>query len=133
VLVTGAGGQLGCELVAAFGAAGHDVIPASHADLDVADRDQVLGAVTALHPAAVVHAAAWTDVDGCQLDPDRALRVNALGTRHVADGARRAGAHLCYLSTDSDWPRRGTGCASSTISGAARRPPPTWPSWCGTW
>src|SRR5205085_6716066 len=42
----------------------------------------------------------WTDVDGCEGDPDRAFRVNALGTRHVAAGARLAGARVCYLSTD---------------------------------
>jgi dTDP-4-dehydrorhamnose reductase len=47
-----------------------------------------------------VHAAAWTEVDACEADPDRALAVNGLGTRHVAEAARRVGAHLCYLSTD---------------------------------
>jgi dTDP-4-dehydrorhamnose reductase len=47
-----------------------------------------------------VHAAAWTEVDACEADPDRALAANGLGTRHVAEAARRVGAHLCYLSTD---------------------------------
>lgn len=98
VLITGAGGQVGRELVAAF--AGHDVVGADRSALDVGDRDAVLGAITALRPHTVVHAAAWTAVDACEDDPDRAFRVNALGTRHVADGARRVGAHLCYLSTD---------------------------------
>jgi dTDP-4-dehydrorhamnose reductase len=41
-----------------------------------------------------------TNVDGCETDTDRAWAVNALGTRHVADAARRAGAYLCYVSTD---------------------------------
>ncbi len=102
VLVTGAGGQLGRELVAAFEAAGgrHDVVAATRRQLDVADRDQVLGAICTLAPDAVVHAAAWTAVDACEGDPDRALAVNALGTRWVADGARRVGAHVCYVSTD---------------------------------
>ena len=100
VLVTGAGGQLGTEVVAVFGAAGHDVIAAGHDRLDVGDRDAVLGAVTSLRPDAVVHTAAWTAVDACEGDLDRAWRVNALGCRYVADACRRAGAHLCALSTD---------------------------------
>jgi dTDP-4-dehydrorhamnose reductase len=98
LLVTGAGGQIGREVVDAF--AGHEVIAADHASLDVADRDAVLQAITASTPDAVVHAGAWTAVDACEGDPDRAFRVNALGTRNVAEGARRVGAWLCYLSTD---------------------------------
>lgn len=98
VLVTGAGGQLGRDVVAAF--AGNDVIEATHGSLDVTDRDQVLGAITTVRPDIVVHAAAWTAVDACETDPDRAFAVNALGSRHVADGCARAGSHLCAISTD---------------------------------
>lgn len=98
VLVTGAAGQVGRELVAAF--EGHDVVAADRDMLDVGDRDATVGAITALQPDVVVHAAAWTDVDGCETDPDRAWRVNAMGTRHVADGARLAGAHVVAISTD---------------------------------
>jgi dTDP-4-dehydrorhamnose reductase len=47
-----------------------------------------------------VHAASWTAVDACESDPERAMRVNGVGTRHVAEAARRAGAHLLYISTD---------------------------------
>jgi dTDP-4-dehydrorhamnose reductase len=47
-----------------------------------------------------VHPAAWTAVDACQGDPERAFLVNALGTRHVAEGARRVGAPVFYVSTD---------------------------------
>jgi dTDP-4-dehydrorhamnose reductase len=98
VLVTGAGGQLGHDLVGAF--ADHDVIAADHTALDVADRDEVLGLITAERPDAIVHAGAWTAVDACEEDPDRAYQVNALGTRYVADAARRVGARVCYVSTD---------------------------------
>ena len=98
VLVTGAGGQLGRELVHAFGE--HDVVALDHASGDVTDRDAVLQAVTTVAPEAVVHAAAWTAVDACEGDPDRAYRVNALGTRHVTEAARRVGAQVCFLSTD---------------------------------
>jgi dTDP-4-dehydrorhamnose reductase len=98
VLVTGAGGQLGRDLVDAF--ASDEVLGVDHAGLDVADREAVLGLVTRDRPSAVIHAAAWTAVDACEKDVDRAMRVNALGTRHVAEAARRVGAHVCYVSTD---------------------------------
>ena len=101
VLVTGASGQVGSELVGRFGAdPAWDVVACGRDRLDLVDRDSVLGAITAVAPDAVVHAGAWTAVDDCEGDPERALAVNALGTRHVADAARRVGAHVTYLSTD---------------------------------
>lgn len=105
VLVTGGTGQLGTELAAAF--PGHEVVALGSGQLDAAVRDSVLQAVVAAEPDAVVHAGAWTDVDGCELDPDRALAVNALGTRHVAEAARLVGARVCYISTDYVFPGRG--------------------------
>lgn len=102
VLVTGAGGQLGQDLVPAFegGPSRHRVVATNHARLDVGDRDAVLQAITQTRPDVVVHAAAWTAVDACQSDPDRAYRVNALGCRHVAQAAALVGAHVVYVSTD---------------------------------
>lgn len=98
VLVTGADGQVGRELMAVF--ADHDVVGTDQRALDVGDRDAVLQAVIEVQPDAVVHAAAWTAVDDCEADPDRAFRVNALAVRHVAEAARFVGAHVCHLSTD---------------------------------
>jgi dTDP-4-dehydrorhamnose reductase len=98
VLVTGAAGQVGRELQAAFG--DHDVVAADRSVLDVTDRDHAFQAVVGAAPDAIVHAAAFTAVDACEGDPDRAYLVNALGTRHVAEAARRTGAPVCYLSTD---------------------------------
>jgi dTDP-4-dehydrorhamnose reductase len=100
VLVTGAGGQVGREVVAWCEQAGDDVIAADHARLDVGDRDGVLAAVTTVRPDVVIHTAAWTAVDDCEGNPDRAFRVNALGARHVAEAASRTGAHVVHLSTD---------------------------------
>ena len=100
VLVTGAGGQLGHDVVAVCEAAGDEVTAADRAALDVGDRDQVFQAITALRPDAVLHVGAWTAVDACESDPDRAYRVNALGTRWVADASRQVGAYLSYVSTD---------------------------------
>jgi dTDP-4-dehydrorhamnose reductase len=99
VLITGAAGALGHDLARAF-APGHDVVGCDHAALDVADRDAVLQVVGRVQPDAVVHAGAWTDVDGCEHDPDHAWAVNALGTRHVAEAAARANARVCFVSTD---------------------------------
>ena len=100
ILVTGAGGQLGREVVDLCTAAGDEIVACDHATLDVTDRDRVLQVLAAAAPDAVIHAGAWTNVDGGETDPDRAYAVNALGTRHVAEGARMVGARVCYVSTD---------------------------------
>lgn len=98
VLITGAAGQVGRELVEVF--ADHEVIAADRNLLDVTSRDSVHQVVTTIEPDAIVHAAAWTAVDACEADPDRAYLVNALGPRFVAEAARAVGAHLCHISTD---------------------------------
>jgi dTDP-4-dehydrorhamnose reductase len=98
ILITGAGGALGRELVDVF--ADDDVVGAPHDALDVSDRDAVLQTVGQVQPEAIVHAGAWTDVDGCESDVDRAFRTNALGTRNVVEAARLVGARVLYLSTD---------------------------------
>jgi dTDP-4-dehydrorhamnose reductase len=100
ILVTGAAGQAGRELVELCEHMGDEVVAADHRALDVTDRDAVLQAVTTARPDAVVHAGAWTAVDACESDPDRAHRVNALGTRNVVEATQRTRAHLVFLSTD---------------------------------
>jgi dTDP-4-dehydrorhamnose reductase len=98
VLVTGAGGMVGREVVEALEP--HEVVGLDHAALDVGDRDSVLGAIGSIQPDAIVHCAAMTAVDACESEPDRAFLVNALGVRFVMEGARRAGAYVVTLSTD---------------------------------
>lgn len=100
VLVTGAAGQLGLDLVDVCSAAGDDVIACRRADLDVADRDAVLGAVTMTRPDLVINCGAWTAVDSCEGDPQRALLVNGLAVRWLVEACDRVGAHLVQISTD---------------------------------
>lgn len=98
VLITGAGGQVGHELRAVF--ADHEILAADHDRLEVADRAAVLDTITGFAPDVVIHAAAWTAVDACESDPDRALRVNWVGTRNIAEAARRVDARVVLFSTD---------------------------------
>jgi dTDP-4-dehydrorhamnose reductase len=90
ILITGAGGQLGRALQETF--AGDDVVALGHEDWDVS----LPAPVFAEPPALVLHAAAWTDVDGAEDDPQGAAAVNVGGTRHVAE----LGVPLVYYSTD---------------------------------
>ena len=98
--MTGANGQLGRELMAVLGSSHHDVVGVDIDSCDITDRDQVLGLLTSMRPDAVIHGAAYTAVDRCESDAETAFRVNSLATRFVADGARRVGAHVVYVSTD---------------------------------
>ncbi|HET9601086.1 MAG TPA: dTDP-4-dehydrorhamnose reductase, partial [Acidimicrobiales bacterium] len=100
VLVTGAGGQVATDFARRCEASGDEVVALGHQRLDVTDRDAVLGAVGSVRPEVVVHCAAWTAVDACQGDPERAFAHNALAVRWVAEGCRRFGSHLVQLSTD---------------------------------
>jgi dTDP-4-dehydrorhamnose reductase len=100
VLITGAGGQLGHDLVASCAAAGDDVVACDRAALDLGDRDAVYQAITVTQPDVVLHAGAWTEVDACESDPDRAFLTNALASGWVADASRRVGAHVVAISTD---------------------------------
>ena len=98
VLITGAAGQLGRAAIDAF--SGHEVVACGRDTLDLASRDSVLQAITSVQPDVVVHAGAWTAVDACEDDPDRAFQVNGLGTRHVVDATRVVGGRGIYVSTD---------------------------------
>jgi dTDP-4-dehydrorhamnose reductase len=100
VLVTGAGGQVGREVVERLDRRGTPVEAADRVRLDVADEAAVRDAIGTLRPSVVVHCAAWTAVDACESDPQRADRVNASGVRHVVDAAGAVGAYVVALSTD---------------------------------
>jgi dTDP-4-dehydrorhamnose reductase len=99
VLVTGAAGMLGRDLVPLLEADGH-VVTAVDLDVDITDPEAVERCVHDSRPEAVFHLAAWTDVDGAEEREDQAFAVNGEGARNVARAAARAGAPLVFVSTD---------------------------------
>lgn len=100
VAVTGTDGQLGHDLVDHCRALGDDVVVLGGRELDVTVESAVVAAVADHRPDVVVHAAAWTDVDGCEQDPQRAHTVNAMGSWWVARACHASGATMVMLSTD---------------------------------
>ncbi|HUH06392.1 MAG TPA: dTDP-4-dehydrorhamnose reductase [Egibacteraceae bacterium] len=98
VLITGAGGQLGHDLVAAF--ARDEAVALSREELDVTDEAAVVAAVRDSAPDLVVHAAAYTKVDACESETETAWRVNALGSWWLARACALGGAAMVYVSSD---------------------------------
>jgi dTDP-4-dehydrorhamnose reductase len=99
-LVTGAGGMLGRDLVSLLERRGAAVTPVTRADLDITDREAVLGAVRSARPDIVVNCAAWTAVDLAESREADALAVNGGGAENVAAACAAAGARMIQLSTD---------------------------------
>jgi dTDP-4-dehydrorhamnose reductase len=106
LLVTGAAGMLGRDVVAAAGDAGHEVVALARAELDITDQDAVRAAITAARPDAVINCAAWTDVDGAEEAEDAASAVNGAGVGHLAAAA--GDALLVHISSDYVFDGRAT-------------------------
>ena len=99
ILLTGARGQLGTDIALRLSDR-DEVLAVDLPEFDLTDRDTSLGMVTQFSPDVILHCAAFTAVDRCEAEPETAWRANALATRFLADGARRVGAHVVYISTD---------------------------------
>lgn len=111
VLVLGAGGQLGRELVAL----GDPVVGLDRTACDVTVPGAAAAALAAHRPFAVVNCAAWTNVDAAESDRDGAFLVNSLAARHVAQACADADVLLCHISTDYVF----SGDASSPVDESA--------------
>ena len=100
ILITGAGGMLGRDVRLAVEASGHEPVVLARSELDITESGAVRDAVLAARPDAVINCAAWTDVDGAEIDEPGAEAVNGSGAGHVAAAARAADAFVVHISTD---------------------------------
>jgi dTDP-4-dehydrorhamnose reductase len=99
-LITGAEGMLGRDAVAACRGRRHEVVALGHSDLDITDGRAVDDVLAAYRPEAVINCAAWTDVDGAEVDERGAMRVNDTGAGFVAAASASAGARIVHVSSD---------------------------------
>ena len=102
ILVTGAKGQLGSDLMEQLAARGHEAVGVDVAEMDVTDERAVDEVIGACRPDAVMHCAAWTAVDAAEEPENRekVRAINALGTEYIAKACAKAGCKMMYISTD---------------------------------
>ena len=100
VLITGAKGLVGSALHRHCAAGGDEVLAYDHAGLDISIADEVQRCVRNDRPEVVINCAAWTDVDGCERNPDKAYAVNAFGPENLARASREVEAEFVTISTD---------------------------------
>jgi dTDP-4-dehydrorhamnose reductase len=100
LLVTGAAGMLGRDVMLAAGNAGHDVIGFGRTELDITDAETVAAKLGAERPDVVINCAAWTDVDGAEGSEEEAMAVNGSAAGKVAAAAAEVGATVVYISSD---------------------------------
>ena len=99
-MVTGAGGLVGRAVVSHCSTQGERVIALDRGGLDIGDESKVVAVFDRERPDVIINCGAWTDVDGCELDPVRARNINGRGPELLALACRRAGALLITISTD---------------------------------
>ncbi len=99
IVITGAQGQLGKELERRISLY-HSVVSLSKNELDVTNKDEVNKKIKLLKPQIIIHAAAFTAVDQCEIDRKKAFEVNGLGAGNVALAANMVGARMFYISSD---------------------------------
>jgi dTDP-4-dehydrorhamnose reductase len=100
ILLLGAGGQLGTEILRARVPAGWEIIPAARNDLDLTETTKIAAAIEALKPNAIINAAAYTAVDKAETETDLAFALNRDAPAAIAAEAAKLQAPLIHLSTD---------------------------------
>ena len=112
ILITGASGQLGTEIQRQLKNGGSalgpvpdrlknaTVIATDVNELDITDRDATIAFVRRHQPDTIISCAAFTNVDGCETNPEAAFKVNAIGASNLAQAAERINARLIHVSTD---------------------------------
>ncbi|MEY8739714.1 dTDP-4-dehydrorhamnose reductase [Bacillales bacterium AN1005] len=100
VMVTGAAGQLGQDVVRTFQREGHHVLACDRDQMDITDQQQCTQTIISFKPHMIIHCAAYTAVDQAETDVGTAYAVNATGTRNIAVAAEKVKAKLLYISTD---------------------------------
>lgn len=100
IMVTGANGQLGLELVKQLSNSSHDLFAFTKTELDITDIESVLTVCNDIRPDIIINAAAYTNVDGAETNEELAFQVNAVGQRNLTVAAEKVGAKICYISTD---------------------------------
>ena len=98
IVITGHKGQLGRALQEAL--KGDTLFGLDLPEHDITDKQTIAQAITGFAPQVVIHAAAMTNVDGCERDPDTAYRINGLGTQNVALACQKCGTAMVYVSTN---------------------------------
>ncbi|MCZ4496749.1 MAG: rfbD [Thermoleophilia bacterium] len=104
ILVTGANGQLGTHLLEAAALRDIEVVGVDRAEADITNEAQMQALFADLRPTAVIHCAAYTNVDGAEADREAAFRINGEGSRLIAQLCQETGAHLVAVSTDYVFP-----------------------------
>ena len=99
ILVTGAQGMLGTDLVKVLSTK-HEMLPFSHGQLDITDRDATISALKSLRPDIIINCAAYTKVDSAEEERDRAFLINGVGAQNVATSCEEKGIPVCHVSTD---------------------------------
>lgn len=95
-LIFGAGGMLGTELFTVF----PDAVKLRHRDIDIRNREKVIGIIESNEPEVVINAAAYTAVDDCEDNRELANDINGAAPGYIAEGCARTGAILVHYSTD---------------------------------
>lgn len=108
VLVTGVTGQLGHDVARELEKRHIEYKGTGSREMDISDAEAVKRVITAYHPDAIIHCAAYTAVDKAEDDYGRAMDVNAKGTLAIAKAAKEIAAKMLYVSTDYVFNGQGT-------------------------